>query len=89
MSMMAMLSESESPNSKFSQEQIDLFEKRYEEGYNIFDTDYNEWLQLTHPDSVSPTCKSDTDSLKTQVSTSSSLSDVLVLPESKPKFINK
>ena len=81
--------ESESPNSKFSQEQIDLFEKRYEEGYNIFDTDYNEWLQLTLPDSISPTCKSDTDSLKTHVSNSSSLSDVLVLPEPKPKFKNK
>ena len=71
----------------FSQEQINLYEKRYEEGYNIFDPEYNQWLKETHPESV---LKSDGESLKTQLSSSdgrsadsSSISDILVLPEPK------
>ena len=73
----------------FSQEQINLYEKRYEEGYNILDPEYNQWLKETHPESV---LKSDGESLKTQLSSSdgrsadsSSISDILVLPEPKPE----
>ena len=47
---------------QFSAEQLDLFEKRYENGYNIYvEQDYVSWLQLYHPvslpDDVKPKCE--------------------------------
>ena len=37
----------------FSPEKIDLFNKRFEEGYDLFDDDYLCWLQAYHPDECS------------------------------------
>ena len=73
----------------FSDDQIALYEKRYQEGYDLPDPQYELWLKENHPGS-------DTDSLKTHVSGSSSdgkakthctsstdLSDILKYPEGK------
>ena len=40
---------SPSPEVDFSKEEMDLFAKRYEEGYDLFDERYNLWLQKYHP----------------------------------------
>ena len=37
----------------FSQEKLELFEKRYEEGYDMPDPEYSEWCKSTHPDTSS------------------------------------
>ena len=37
----------------FSAEQQLLFQTRYEEGYNLHDPDYQQWLTIHHPESVS------------------------------------
>ena len=73
------------PTPVFSEKQVALYQTRYEEGYNIDDPEYVEWLKQTHPEAAT---KSDGDSLKTHVSSSddcsavrSSLSDILILPE--------
>lgn len=34
------------------EDQVSLFRTRYEEGYDIFDSEYVEWLQLIHPESI-------------------------------------
>ena len=40
-------------NDTFTDEQIALFQKRYEDGYDIlFDKKYISWLTLNHPDSL-------------------------------------
>ena len=39
-----------SPPPTFTAEQIALFERRYEEGYNLYDPKYNEWLHFFHPE---------------------------------------
>jgi hypothetical protein len=38
--------------SEWSAEQIELFEHRYEEGYDIPDPEYIAWLELNHPEAV-------------------------------------
>lgn len=46
-------SPSECQQYKFSEDQVALFEKRFEEGYNIYvDDKYLAWLKLNHPDVV-------------------------------------
>ena len=40
---------SQSPEVDFSNEEMDLLAKRYEEGYDLFDGRYNLWLQKYHP----------------------------------------
>ena len=37
----------------FSAEQELLFQTRYEEGYDLPDLDYHQWLTIHHPESVS------------------------------------
>jgi len=34
---------------KFSQEQENLYKKRFEEGYNVYNPDYIKWLKDNHP----------------------------------------
>ena len=35
----------------FTQHQVELFERRFKEGFNLFiDTDYVHWLELHHPE---------------------------------------
>ena len=36
--------------SSFTVEQEKLYQKRFEEGYDIDDSDYSEWLRFNHPD---------------------------------------
>ena len=31
---------------------VELFEKRYNKGYNLYDPDYLSWLEVNHPDAV-------------------------------------
>ena len=65
----------------------DLYEQRLSEGYDLHDPQYELWVKENHPSS------SDTDSLKTHVSSksistvSSNLSDILKYPE--PKVTSK
>ena len=49
----------------FSAEHVALYEKRFSEGYDVHDPQYELWLRENHPES------SDSDSLKTHVSNSS------------------
>ena len=76
----------------FSPEKITLYEKRYEEGYDVPDAEYETWLKLAHLDLKSSGGASsvDTDSVKTHLSSqpsqhNSSLSNILKLPEPKAK----
>ena len=40
-------------SSKFTPQQIELFNTRFSEGYNVYvDQEYVAWLQLTHPEVV-------------------------------------
>ena len=41
-----------SPSPTFTQEQEDLFERRYEEKYDQYDSEYISWLELNHPEAV-------------------------------------
>ena len=38
------------PEAKFSEKELILFAKRYEEGYDVFDERYGLWLQKFHPE---------------------------------------
>ena len=39
-------------NKTFSEEQEQLYQMRYEEGYDLMDPQYLQWLEIHHPDSV-------------------------------------
>ena len=41
--------------SSFPQEKEQLFNTRYEEGYDLPDEEYEEWLWVTHPEAVNTT----------------------------------
>ena len=85
----------------FTPEQQQLFERRFQEGYDIRDPEYEAWSKITHPVDTSSEPRSDTSLLSTSTShgktcsqpsqTSSSSSDVFreifVLPQ--PKQTNK
>ena len=68
----------------FSSEQVALYEKRYEEKYDILDDpSYVAWLKIYHPDhKISPSPSSYISSGKK--SSKDALSEILVLPEPKP-----
>lgn len=36
----------------FSHEKEELYSRRYEEGYNLYDPDYYQWLTINHPDAA-------------------------------------
>ena len=36
----------------FSDDQIRLFTERYEEGYDVYDKEYLQWLTINHPESI-------------------------------------
>ena len=69
----------------FSKEKEELFQKRYEEKYDIPDPEYVAWLRLNHPDAeVSPSEASSLSSGKQgSIDTAKVLAEVLVLPEPK------
>ena len=43
---------SENRATKFSVEQEQRFQTRFEEGYDLIDSEYIHWLEINHPDSV-------------------------------------
>ena len=45
------------PSQPINQDHERLFEKRYQEGYDVYDEQYLEWLRHHHPDSVPTTTK--------------------------------
>lgn len=81
----------------FSMEREALFQKRYEEGYDLFDAEYVAWLRIAHPEmnvsatkddlslsgSSGKTCSEKQASLSECSSTD--LSDILVVPKVAPK----
>ena len=68
-----------------------LFQKRFEEEYDMYDDDYLSWLKVHHPDSVPPHLASSTTGSSLaglrcpseKVSSSSTLSDILVIPKAR------
>ena len=76
---------------RFSQEQVSLYKKRFEEAYNVYDPDYVMWLKENHPEaatqfiseppssviSSSSAGQSDSNSLITHLSKSSENSKIL------------
>ena len=49
------VSQSGATNGTFTDEQLELFEKRLEEGYDLFvDADYVRWLEMHHPEALPP-----------------------------------
>ena len=38
------------PEAEFSEKELNLFAKRYDEGYDLFDQRYELWLQKHHPE---------------------------------------
>ena len=77
----------------FNPQQQELFEKRFEEGYNIKDPDYMAWLRINHPDAVSSAPPSESSScgvhlvssISSESSVSSSINDLLVIPSKPPE----
>ena len=53
------LPSSMSPSSSLSDKSAGIFEKLYNEGYDVSDVEYNAWLQIMHPgDTRSAACSS-------------------------------
>lgn len=42
--------------NEFSAEKLEVFQTRYEEGYDIYDRDYMMWLEINHPSTVEDYC---------------------------------
>ena len=71
-----------SRSTEFSAEQCSLFEKRFEEGYDVQDPLYELWLKQEHPESDTDSMKTHANSLSNMSSSESSvLSEVLKFPE--------
>ena len=73
-------------SKQFTQQQILLYECRYENGYDLYDPDYFEWLRQVHPDSskvpitspgVSQTSTSDDNTVTSEETTKTSSSEKL------------
>ena len=84
--------ECQTPGSPlFTKEKEELFQKRYEEKYDIQDPEYIAWLKIHHPEvNLSP---SDTSSLSSakqdSIDSSQVLSDILVLPHAEATVSKK
>ena len=69
------VSDSPTSNSLFSPDQIELYKKRYEEGYDLNDPGYIAWLKINHPTEVcSNTAKSSSSLVSSVLSTESKVS---------------
>ena len=89
----------------FSPDKIELYKKRYEEGYDLDDPSYTVWLKINHPTEVcSDTTKSSSslvsgellkesresvDSGKSKLSSGDALSEILALPRPVPRTKSK
>ena len=83
----------------FSDKQVELYKKRFVEGYDLHDPQYEMWLKANHLEALS---SSDADSLQTHISESvstqstscssqpsSALIDILVIPKAKDTLNKK
>ena len=69
------VSDSPTSNSLFSPDQIELYKKRYEEGYDLNDPGYIAWLKINHPtEFCSNTAKSSSSLVSSVLSTESKVS---------------
>ena len=69
-------------SSIFTEEQMKLFEKRFEEGYDLQDEEYSAWVRIYHPEKTSPS-----PSVVSSGSTKSNLDvvkEILTLPKPRP-----
>lgn len=41
-----------SNNPTFSPEKEELYHRRFEEGYDLFDEEYEHWLRINHPEAL-------------------------------------
>ena len=78
-------------NAQFSPDKVQLYQKRYKEGYDLPDLEYQQWLEFYHPagdDSTSSKVTHASGGKRAVSSCSESgsdvLSEVLKLPEPKP-----
>ena len=78
---------SNSSNKLFTLEQHNLFQRRFDEGYDLKDAEYSAWLKLHHPEIGSPPASS---SEKSDNSSSfDAVKELLVLPKPKSKSQRK
>ena len=86
----------------FSPDKVELYEKRYKEGYDLDDPSYTAWLRINHPTEVcSNTTKSSSslvsgellkdssDSVKPKLSSGDALAKILALPCPVPRTKSK
>ena len=69
-------------SSIFTEEQTKLFEKRFEEGYDLQHEEYSAWVRIYHPEKASPS-----PSVVSSGSTKSNLDvvkEILTLPKPRP-----
>ena len=70
-----------------------LYEKRYEEGYDMYDSDYVQWLKVNHPEAVTSTPDLDINPNSPHSSSNSSISEFLpplpICTPSRPKTCKK
>ena len=69
-------------SSILTEEQMKLFEKRFEEGYDLQDEEYSAWVRIYHPEKTSPS-----PSVVRSGSTKSNLDvvkEILTLPKPRP-----
>ena len=88
-------SENPTDDPLFSLDKVELYKKRYEEGYDLDNPDYLAWLKINYPTEVSSTTTKSSSSLvsgeylkdsksssasgKSKVSSSDALSEILVI----------
>ena len=98
-------SNSGTKNSLFTPDQVELYKKRYEEGYNLDDPNCTAWLKINHPTEVCSntvqsssslvSCKQSEESKDSgkpgnmKLSCDDALSEILVLPCPEPRNNSK
>ena len=99
------VSDNPTSNSLFSPDEVELYKKRYEEGYNLDDPSYTAWLKINHPTEVcsntvksssslvsgelSKTSRDSVNSGKLKLSSGDALSEILTLPCPVPRTKSK
>ena len=68
-------------SSIFTEEQMKLFEKRFEEGYDLQDEEYSAWVRIYHPEKASPSPVVSSGSTKSNLDV---VKEILTLPKPRP-----
>ena len=92
-------SDSPTKDPLFSPEKVELYKKRYEEGYDLDNPSYTAWLKIYHPTEVCSTTTKLSSSLvlskdsagsgKSKLSSDDALSEILALPRPVPRNKSK